>query len=126
MKVGNISGIMSLCFPFLYIEPIMTSLSASHWISSTQKEPTQEMRTSISNHLKESSLALKVDLGSTTIKIKQLLSLRRGDVIVLDQKANSNLEVFLRGSKRFLAKPGVHGKKKSVQIVSIIERKREE
>jgi len=126
MKVGNISGIMSLCFPFLYIEPIMTSLSASHWISSTQKEPTEEMRKSITDNLKDSSLGIKVDLGSTIIKIKHLLSLRRGDVIVLDQKANNNLDVFLKGSKRFLAKPGVHGKKKSIQIVSIIESKKEE
>ena len=125
MKVGNISGIMSVCFPFLYIEPIMTSLSASHWISSTQKEPTKEMKESIQGSLNSSSLGLKVDLGRAMIKIKQLVKLQRGDVIILDKKVNSNLEIYLKNKKKFLGKPGIHGKKKSVKIVSILTNKKE-
>ena len=121
MKVGQISGIISICFPFVYIEPIMSSLSAQHWISSTQKKPTDEMRQSIRGNLEKSRLSLHATLGVTHISIRQMLELKKGDVLVLDHKAIQPIEVRIEDKLRFTAMPGIVGKKKGIQFVSLIK-----
>jgi flagellar motor switch protein FliM len=50
------------------------------------------------------------------LSIRELLDLKRGDVVPLDQKVNRPLEVYVKGRKRFLGKPGVSGKNRAVQV----------
>ncbi|EKD27215.1 MAG: Flagellar motor switch protein FliM [uncultured bacterium] len=123
MRVGNISGIVSLCFPFVYLEPIMSSLNAQHWISSTQKKPTDDMRTSIKFQMSKSYMQVNTILGKSVLSIRQLLSLRKGDVVVLSQKVRDPLLTLVKGRNRFLTVPGILGKQKAVKIVSVIQDK---
>lgn len=121
MKVGHVSGILSICFPFVYIEPIMSSLSAQHWISSTQKKPTEMMKRCVKAGLEKSRLNVNTILGNTSIKIRQLLNLKKGDVLLLDQKVTKPLLTKVQGRERFYGNPGILGRKKAVQLVSEIE-----
>jgi flagellar motor switch protein FliM len=116
VKMAQVSGILTVCLPFVYIEPIMSSLSAQHWISSTQKAPTEDMKHSLRARLDQSKLDCRVVLGRSRLSIRELLDLKRGDVVPLDQKVNRPLEVYVKGRKRFLGKPGVSGKNRAVQV----------
>lgn len=121
MKVGQVSGIISICFPFVYIEPIMSSLSAQHWISATQKKPTDDMKNSIKAGLEKTTLPITAVLGKTIINIKELLDLKSGDVLVLNQKVNRPIEVKLKNVTRYTAQPGILGKKKGINLISIVK-----
>jgi flagellar motor switch protein FliM len=120
MKIGSTSGIVSICLPFIYFEPIMSSLSAQHWISATQKKPTDDMKKAINHNLGRTSLEVKALLGDTQVNVRQLLGLKTGDVVVLDQKANEPILVEVGRKKSFQGSPGIYGKKKGVQIVANI------
>ena len=54
--------------------------------------------------------------------MRDLLQLQNGDVLVLDKAASSDLVVTIEDKPKFLAKPGTSGRKKSLQITSIIDR----
>ena len=121
MKVGQFSGIISICFPFVYIEPIMSQLSAQHWISSTQKKPTDEMKSSLKTHLNNTKLSVSATLGTANITIRQLLELKKSDVLVLNQKASKPLEINVEDKKLFHGMAGVLGKNRAVQLINAIK-----
>ncbi|MCK5708809.1 MAG: flagellar motor switch protein FliM [Candidatus Aureabacteria bacterium] len=120
MKAGENSGIISLCLPFLYIEPIMNRLSAQHWISASKKRKEEDKVHYIKKHLEKSQLDISVALGKTSLKIKELLNLKKGDVILLNTKANEKLVVSIGTKEKFLGHPGIVGKKKAIKVSDII------
>lgn len=50
------------------------------------------------------------------------MQLEKDDVLVLDKAASSDLVLYVGSMPKFLAKPGIVGRKKSVQITSVIDR----
>ncbi|NLB63041.1 MAG: flagellar motor switch protein FliM [Fibrobacter sp.] len=121
VKMRNGSGLMSLCFPFVLLESIIDKLSGESWISS-QKTTTQETRRLIEKELSHTPMTLRCQVGETKMNVRDFLQLNIGDVLVLDKLATSDLTVFVEDRPEFLAKPGVVGRNKSIQITSIIER----
>ena len=67
-------------------------------------------------------MTLRCQVGETKMNVRDFLQLNIGDVLVLDKLATSDLTVFVEDRPEFLAKPGVVGRNKSIQITSIIER----
>jgi flagellar motor switch protein FliM len=126
MKVGQVTGIASICFPFVYIEPIMSSLSAQHWIAATQKKPSDDMKISLRKNIERSSLACCAVLGRNSLTIRQLLELKKGDVLVLGQKISDPLVLQVEEKSQFLGNPGILGKKKAIQIISTMSENMEE
>lgn len=121
IKTRNGSGLMSLCFPFILLESIIDKLSGESWISS-QKTTTQETRRLVEKELIDSSVQLRCEIGNTKMTVRDFLQLGLGDVLVLDKLANSDLTLYVEDRPEFLAKPGVVGRNKSVQITAIIDR----
>jgi flagellar motor switch protein FliM len=121
VRMKNGSGLISLCFPFILLESIIEKLSGETWIAA-QKTTTQETRRLVEKELSETDVQLAAQIGSTEITVRDFLQLEKSDVLVLDKLAISDLVLNVGGKPKYLAKPGVVGRKKSVQITSIIER----
>ncbi len=120
MKVGESSGIISICFPFIFIEPIMNRLSAQHLMASTKKRIQESKSEIILKNVEKTYLSLSCVLGEAQISIREILSLKKGDIIVLNRKVKEPLIVNLQKKEKFLVKPGVIGKKKAVKILKIL------
>ena len=116
MKTGESSGIISICFPFIYIEPIMGNLSAQHLMASSKKKAEASKADFIKKALESSDMEISVKLGTALLKIREILELKKGDVILLDTKANGYLSVDICGKEKFMASPGILGKRKAVRI----------
>lgn len=121
MKIGNISGIISLCFPYIFMEPVMSSLHAQQWIAATQKKPTDKMKSSLKRNIEKTYLPLKAELGQSQLTIRELLALKVGDVVRLQNKINDNIKVSIGDKVRFTGKPGTSGRNRAVQIVSLVK-----
>jgi flagellar motor switch protein FliM len=121
VRLKNGSGLISICFPFMLLESVMGKLSGESWISS-QRTSTQETRRLIEKEISSTDTRVSAVIGETNITIRDLLQLKRGDVIILDKLANSDLIVQTGGKPKYLGKVGVVGNNKSIQITSIIER----
>lgn len=116
-KVGEVEGMTNFCIPYITIEPIISKLSAQYWYSSIRKGATRENF----NVLKERLEAIQVDviaeLGSTEIKMNEVINLQRGDIIKLhNSKITNDLLLKVGSEKKFYCRPGVVGKRVAIQV----------
>ena len=68
------------------------------------------------NSLKSSNLTITGVLGSTQATLKDILSIKPGDLIVLDKKINSNVDVKVDNEKWFEGKWGTRKNKGVIKI----------
>ena len=120
IKMPKVTGLMSICFPFLMLEPIIAAFSTQFWISETKKGSSQEDIEKIKNSMMGAVVDVKANLGKTEITVKDLIDLSVGDTIVLDKKVKDDLDVFIEDKVKFQAKPGVLGKNRGVQINKVM------
>ncbi|MBN1899282.1 MAG: flagellar motor switch protein FliM [Spirochaetes bacterium] len=121
-KVGEVEGMMNFCIPYITIEPIISKLSAQYWYSSIRKGGGSENLEIIKERLDNVKLPVIVELGGINISVKDVLDIKKGDVIKLENtKINAEMEVKVGDRTKFTARPGVVGVKKAIQITGIVE-----
>jgi flagellar motor switch protein FliM len=99
-------GKMILCLPYSTIEPIRSKLYASY--QSDQLEIDIEWIQRLKRRIQEVQVGLLVELGRTTVKGRDLLSLDVGDILMLDQDVGEPLTVKVEGVPKFKAFPGTY------------------
>ena len=65
---------------------------------------------------------IKVNLGETEVKLKDLMTLKVGDVIPLTQDSSGELDVQVENVKKFKGYYGVHHGTVAMQITRQIEK----
>lgn len=121
LRSRHTSGLMSMCMPYMFLEPVMGNLSAENWISSN-RGATADTRKIVERELAGTPVELKAILGRTALSLRQILGLQEGDTLVLEKSHSADLVLSAGGKGRFLCKPGqLHGRK-CVQVTSLIER----
>jgi flagellar motor switch protein FliM len=121
LRIGGAVGTVSLCVPYLVLEPAMDKLTARGYFSTQSDSSTPESRDSVATQIGSVLVPVAVELGSADLSVEQLLALEPGDVIPLaiGVGADATLRVGTRAA--FLAQPGVRGRRVAVQITSPIE-----
>jgi flagellar motor switch protein FliM len=59
-------------------------------------------------------------LGSSSVNVNDFLTLQSGDIIRLDSRVDSTLEVYVGNIKKFTALPGSSRDKYAVRVTSVI------
>ncbi len=121
IEMENVSGTITICLPYSTIEPIISKLRAG--FQSDQLEVDQTWIRRLSERLCETNVNLLVNLGSTTIHGKELMSLKIGDVIQLDNDINTSLMVNVEGVAKFAGMIGNSRGNKAIKITEIIEKR---
>ncbi len=121
-KVGEVEGMMNFCIPYLTIEPIISKLSAQYWYSSVRRGTTTENLNILRERLETVEVTLVAEIGRMNLTVREVLSLRVGDIIRLDGvRVNDPLVLKIGDRKKFLCRPGVVGNKLAVQVTKKIE-----
>ena len=121
VRMQNASGLMSICFPYLLLESVITNLSGESWMSS-QSTSTEETRSILEEEMQDLELEVTSVVGKTTVTIRDLLQLQRGDVLCLDKPADSDLSIQIDNKTKMAGRSGIVGRKKAVKITRIIEK----
>lgn len=115
VELENASGTISIVIPYATIEPIKQKLSTGFQVESDQTD--KRLWTSIiQEQLLETDMNIKVNLGETEIKLRDLMTLKVGDVIPLDQDASGEFDVEVEGVKKFKGYYGIHHGTVAVQV----------
>jgi len=121
-KVGDVEGMMNLCIPYLTIEPIISKLSAQYWYSSVRRGTTTENLNILRERLENVGVTIKAEIGSMQLAVRDVLSLRAGDIIRLSNtRVNDPMVLMIGDRKKFLCRPGVIGNKLAVQVSKKLE-----
>jgi flagellar motor switch protein FliM len=117
-KVGEVEGMMNFCIPYLTIEPIIGKLSAQYWYSSVRRGTTTENLNILKEKLSNVEVNVVAEIGKIQLPVRDVLSLRTGDVVRLyNVRVGDPMTLNIGNKKKFLCRPGVIGKKMAVQIV---------
>ncbi|MCD6121419.1 MAG: flagellar motor switch protein FliM [Spirochaetales bacterium] len=121
-KVGEVEGMMNFCIPYLTIEPIISKLSAQYWYSSVRRGTTTENLNILRERLATIEVTLIAEIGKINLTVRDVLSLRQGDIIRLDSvRVGDPLSLRIGDRRKFLCRPGVVGNKLAVQVVKKVE-----
>ena len=116
LKIGEMSGFLNICIPFLSIESIADKLSVQYRFTTVKKSKEDDVQGKVKAVINTVQVPLSVDLGQVTVTIKDLLELRQGDVINLGKGIQEELTVKVSDQEKFFAKPGIVNRKKAVKI----------
>ena len=117
LKSENVNGLINLCYPYISIEPIALRLGGQNLVSSAKEVPREELLKN-RKRLELFDTFMRVVLGTSKLKIKDMVNLKPGDIIPLDRRIKEPIEVFVNDELKFYGKPGYYGKYKGVEILS--------
>lgn len=121
VELEQASGTISIVIPYSTIEPIKQKLSTGFQVESDQTD--KKLWTSIiKEQLLETDIDIKVNLGETEIKLKDLMGLKVGDIIPLTQDSSGELDIQVENVRKFKGYYGVHHGTVAMQITRTIEK----
>jgi len=117
VTIGETSGMMTICIPHIFLEPIIPKLSAQHWMQTTTDTRDDEAYEKLSNQLEDTIVSVKSILGETQITIEEFLKLSQDDMIALHQPIDEPLPLTVNGHQKYLVQPGKYKNKLAVQVL---------
>lgn len=115
VELENANGIITLVIPYSTIEPIKQKLASGFQVESDQTD--KKLWTStIMEQLLETEVEAKVDLGETEVDVEDLMKLKVGDVISLNQDATGEFDLQIEGVHKFKGYYGIHHGSVALQV----------
>lgn len=120
-RVGEVEGLTNLCIPYITLEPIISKLSAQYWYSSIRRRSSGDAVEAIKSRLARTPVPVAATLGHVSITMKELLALKPGDVLKLEEEITDECTVLIQDRRKFQARSGVVGRKMAVQLTRQVE-----
>ena len=118
VEVEYTTGILSICIPYSMLEPVREKLHAG--FQSEQMEVDRTWMNRFRKGLMKAKVDLVVELGRTEISGSEVVQLKKGDVIPLEQYARDPLNVYVEGTRKFTGSAGVYRGNQAIQVVGIM------
>lgn len=121
VELENATGTVSIVIPYATLEPIKQKLQNGFQVESDQTD--KKLWTAIiREQLIETDLDIDVTLGETTIQLRDLMKMKVGDVIPLNQDASGELNIEVEGVPKFKGYYGIHHGTYAMQVTRKIEK----
>ena len=120
IKVGDVEGLVNICLPYFTVENIIDKLNTKSWFSSIQESSDEDYQQYVEMMLRKVDVPVKVQLGSNQITVSDFTNLQCGDIIRLNTKTDSDLDVYVGNIRKFTALPGTNNDKYAVRVTSVI------
>ena len=120
VKIGDAEGFMNICLPYFTLEDVMDKLNTKYWFSTMQKSDSTDYEEHIEALVKRIDVPVKAVLGKSLVSVSDFLNLQVGDIIRLDTKVDSELDVFVGNIRKFTALPGSSKDNYAVRVTSVI------
>lgn len=121
-EMNKSTSLVNICIPYLSIEKVLDKLVIQYWFQDNDEALLSESREKLKNRLSIVDVAVTAVLGTSNITIDDFLRLNVGDVVTLNEKCNSAVQVYVEDQPHYYAKPGVVGKNLGIQILDIIDK----
>ncbi len=115
------SGIVSICIPYSMLEPVREKLHAGFQSDALEVDSVWANR--FREGLMASRVELIVELGRSEVSGKEIVDLKKGDVIMLDRYRVDPLDIFVEGVQKLTAFPGVYKGNSAIRIAGTIQGK---
>ncbi|HQU19333.1 MAG TPA: flagellar motor switch protein FliM [Fimbriimonadaceae bacterium] len=111
VRIGDQRGAMSLCIPYLLLKPITTKLSAQKWFATGPRRANHSTRNQITSHISSARVECAIRLGEARMRTREVLGLKVGDIVRLDQGATDPVCLYVGNVPKFEGRPALQGSK---------------
>ena len=119
VEINRVPYTMSICLPYLMLDPVRLQIEAG---KTSYDEDVNTVNVSrLEENLRNSKVNVKVALGEARMSLRNFLTLKTGDRIMLNQDQDKPLKVIVQEKLKYLATQGAYKGKHAVQITKIIE-----
>ncbi|HJL95070.1 MAG: flagellar motor switch protein FliM [SAR324 cluster bacterium] len=119
VEINRVPYTMSICLPYLMLDPVRLQIEAG---KTSYDEDVNAVNVSrLEENLRNSKVNVKVALGEARMSLRNFLTLKTGDRIILNQDQDKPLKVIVQEKLKYLATQGAYKGKHAVQITKIIE-----
>jgi flagellar motor switch protein FliM len=116
IKMGESSGMMNLCIPFMVVEPIMAEFSTQNWFAFDRKERTKEQFDNLNIGIVKAPMDCIIYLAESKLTVREVLELKVGDVIMTEKLTGMPLVMAVSGKPKYLGRAGMARNHKVLQI----------
>ncbi|MBR1692298.1 MAG: flagellar motor switch protein FliM [Lachnospiraceae bacterium] len=120
MVIGDVEGLMNVCLPYFTLENIMDRLNTKYWFANMQENSDETYGEYIETMIRRADMPIKALLGKSRVSVLDFANLQVGDIIRLDTRVDSELEVYVGNIKKFTALPGTNKDNYAVRIMDVI------
>ena len=121
VRVGEVEGVMSVCFPFAMLEPVLPKLMTQRWFAATPAADSGAVSHEIESNLRATSMDVRAVLPAIPVSISDLTHLEPGDVLPLPWGDSMDVIVEVGGSPRFAGRAGRRQRKRAVEITAALD-----
>ncbi len=124
VEFESASGTIMIVVPYSTIEPIKQKLSSSF---QTDNDMADSIWTNAMNeHIKQAFATVSVKLGEAQMTVGDLITLKEGDIIPLNQEASGEVDLQIEGVEKMKCLIGVHKGNRAVQVTRHIKQHNQE
>jgi len=122
LKIGEMTGIMNFCLPYLVLQSIAAQLSEFQWSGSvmTGRGMTEADVAELARNVERAEVAVTVELGRTDVALKELLALAVGDVVLFDVPTTESLVARVNEHEKFRVHVGANRDRLAARVASIV------
>jgi flagellar motor switch protein FliM len=121
VKLFQSTGLLTICYPYMSLEPIITKLSGQNWMDATKKKNLDGDRRTTVDNLQSVQANLSAVLCNTKIKVRDFMALHTGDIIRADSKIDLPIDILINRRRKYTARPGVTGKRRAFQVTEVCD-----
>jgi flagellar motor switch protein FliM len=112
-------GDMRLCFPYVVLEPFLGGFEDG--TGARLRMQPGSMREVLMKSVAPAGVDFAVELGGAKIPLRQLMTLRRGDVVPLNTRAGAPLVAPVQGVPKFEGQVGTRGNRLAFRVGRVLE-----
>jgi flagellar motor switch protein FliM len=129
LKIGEESGIISICVPHTAIEPLAKQLNTRMLYTNTSPDGSSKVESKaeiITEKLERTPVSLITYFDTTLATVSDIVNLQVGDVIRLNHRTEDPVTINVEHIPKFLAKIGSQSGHYALQIENVIREEEQE
>ncbi|MFZ8802149.1 MAG: flagellar motor switch protein FliM [Candidatus Calescibacterium sp.] len=124
IDLGTVTGKMYIAIPYSTLEPIRTQLQTGYQPSGLGID--RKWLERLINRLSECPVSVRVELGRARITLRELLNLKKGDLIKLNTAPDEpSALVYIQDVPKYVGIPGVINEATAVMVTKVIKTEEE-
>ena len=120
VRIGDVSGPLTIVYPHVLLEPIMPKLNSHRWFAAAPRAASAEEEAGLRQGVLRLGITVRGVLAEIPVTIRDLLAMKPGDILCSSRPVDAPALVELEGVPRFTARPGIANRHKALQLLSAI------
>ena len=116
-KIEEATGILTLALPYTTLEPIKQKLTTT--VSHDEQKINYSWMNNLKEYIQQIDANITVEIGRKTVTVFDLIKMKIGDVILLDQFIGDELSAYVEETPKFKGYAGHYKGNNALKITSI-------